>query len=352
MKRSLSLVLSLALSLSLLAPAFALEASPFSDVPVDHWAVEAIWQASQDGIIQGMGDGRFAPNNELTAAQFAAIVIRAFYWRELKDLGENTPRDTWYARYQKVAEDAGLMKDTGVEDWTAPMTRYQMAQMLYNIAVDQKFVLPGEDALKAVRDKIGDWSKVPKGYQTAVSAAYAMDLLSGVDAKGTFAGDQSLSRAQAAVIYSRLEEALAGIQGIVERTLEREERQLASTGPAYTFALPYSFDRYPGPGGTAYVARQSGTPHGGIVNMAYVYEDGRVLDISALLPSYFMYGTNYLSPSGVEFSGDGAKLFFVTPVREGTGAYTDHPYEKDWGPTLCTVDLVSGTMESMVPVQQ
>ena len=53
-KHILSAALALALSLSLAVPAFAEEEGPFDDVPLDHWAVEAIRQAKEEAIISGM----------------------------------------------------------------------------------------------------------------------------------------------------------------------------------------------------------------------------------------------------------------------------------------------------------
>ena len=143
-KRILSAALALALSLSLAVPAFAEEEGPFSDVPTTHWAIEAIRQAEEERIISGMGydpeAGRsyFAPDDQLTAAQFATIVTKAFYWRTINDVKQE---EGWSALYRKTAEQAGLMEGVGVEDWDAPMTRYQMAVMLYNIVVDKELAL-------------------------------------------------------------------------------------------------------------------------------------------------------------------------------------------------------------------
>ena len=81
-KHILSAALALALSLSLAVPAFAEEEGPFDDVPLDHWAVEAIRQAKEEAIISGMYYRNFAPDDRLTTAQFATIVTKAFYWRD------------------------------------------------------------------------------------------------------------------------------------------------------------------------------------------------------------------------------------------------------------------------------
>ena len=77
-KRILSAALALALSLSLAVPAFAEEESPFDDVPLDHWAIEAIRQAAEEYIVSGMDYQNFAPDAPLTSAQFVTIITRAF----------------------------------------------------------------------------------------------------------------------------------------------------------------------------------------------------------------------------------------------------------------------------------
>lgn len=345
MKRMITLALTLALTLSLAAPVFAEEQkSPFADVPLDHWAIEYIRQASQDQIIQGMGDGTFAPDDELTAAQFAAIVAEAFYWRDL----DRENNDPWYALYQEAVEDAGLMEGVGVEDWSAPMTRYQMAQMLYNIAVGQSlFVAPDEETLESAT--IGDWKQVPEQYQSAVLRTYLLGLLSGMDEKGTFAGDRSLTRAQAAVIYCRLEEALLALQGPMERVLEKEERSCSQNSFLSTI-----FTRHPGKLGTAYEINQGGTPHGSNHRLYYVALDGTKLNIQSLLPEGYIYGSFWsLDPREVQLDEAGEKLSFVTKVQEQIlnpelpGGFDA---SKSWGDTKIVINVVTGTTESMEPL--
>lgn len=356
-KRILSAALALALSLSLAVPAFAEEEGPFDDVPLDHWAVEAIRQAKEEAIISGMYYRNFAPDDRLTTAQFATIVTKAFYWRDFgRDPEESwiapgEGEEDWYVFYKEVAERAGLTEGTGIEDWNAPMTRYQMAVMLYNVVVDKELALPDKAVLEAV--EITDWDQVPEEFQEAVSTAYAMGLLSGME-DGSFAGDQTLTRAQAAVVFAKLDKAMEVKDGLLERALDKEERYYTR----YSF-LSYSFSRYPGELGTACVATQGGLPHGGQTSMVFIYQDGSVLNIDMLLPpGYRLSGIGgYLNPSKIRFNETGDKLTFVTPIEEGipskpgdgsTGIWAEY---KDWGPTLCTVDLISGTMESLEPVR-
>lgn len=54
----------------------AAEHAPFSDVK-GHWAEGEIAAAAQAGLVQGVGDGRFAPDAPVTREQLAALLYRA-----------------------------------------------------------------------------------------------------------------------------------------------------------------------------------------------------------------------------------------------------------------------------------
>ena len=51
-------------------------ATPFADVPADHWAYQAIQSLSADGLIDGYPDGSFNGDRPLTRYEMAAIVAR------------------------------------------------------------------------------------------------------------------------------------------------------------------------------------------------------------------------------------------------------------------------------------
>ena len=48
----------------------------FTDVPASHWAYDAISTASSFGWVNGIGNGQYAPNQHITRAQVAAILNR------------------------------------------------------------------------------------------------------------------------------------------------------------------------------------------------------------------------------------------------------------------------------------
>ena len=70
-----SLVLALGLALGVTASAYA--ANPFSDVPAGHWAYDSIDKLAAAGIIDGMGDGTFQGDRNMTRYEMAQIVAKA-----------------------------------------------------------------------------------------------------------------------------------------------------------------------------------------------------------------------------------------------------------------------------------
>ena len=59
----------------------------FSDVPSSHWSYGAVENAYNLGLIEGIGDNLFAPEDNVTAEQFSTMILRAseygeFDWKE------------------------------------------------------------------------------------------------------------------------------------------------------------------------------------------------------------------------------------------------------------------------------
>ena len=77
MKRLATLVLAAGFSLgSLLALGQAASATPFSDVPANHWAYQAIQSLAADGLVEGYPDGKFKGDRPLTRYEMAVLVAR------------------------------------------------------------------------------------------------------------------------------------------------------------------------------------------------------------------------------------------------------------------------------------
>ena len=207
--RILSAALAAALSLSLLTPATLAAEVSFEDVPDNHWAYEDIAAMSEQGVVKGVGDNRFEPGTSVAITQFATMLERSFYADDL----DNAPAgDYWWTGAMDVALAKGLLSDTTINGlfasvWDkdgveAPLTRYDMAQVMYNLLKAQGFEFPTETP------SIPDAASIPENYRDAVNAMYALGLLKGTDSTGNFNGTMTMDRAQACAVMRRLIEAI------------------------------------------------------------------------------------------------------------------------------------------------
>jgi hypothetical protein len=73
MKRYLPVVLSVLLVIALAVPAAA---GPFTDVPENHWAYEAVKQLAAYGLVIGFPDGEYKGNEPMTRYQLAMVIAR------------------------------------------------------------------------------------------------------------------------------------------------------------------------------------------------------------------------------------------------------------------------------------
>lgn len=159
-KRAFALLLVLTMVLGL--SAWASETSAYTDVPADAWYAEAVTTLLDKGIMNGVGNDRFAPEDTFTRASLATVLYRMA--GEPAATGEDSFTDTlpgvWYSDAVTWAARQGVIQGYGnglfgTED---PVTQEQMAIMLWRSAGAYK-IETGEtygasnydDAIYAVR---------------------------------------------------------------------------------------------------------------------------------------------------------------------------------------------------------
>ena len=227
MKKCISLFLALVLCLGLSISAQATGAT-FTDVPANHWAYSYVERAAENGWVNGVGNGQFGPEKQISYAEMFTMMVRV-YLPEEADGYQDYPSLIWhwYDPYALVAFDYsftdGLQFDYDVlrnEADKRVVTRYDLAQFLYNItdyfarageryrdghgtaAEWGNFYFPKYDAA-SVQAGIADWSSVPANYREAVTAVVGAGIITGVDGNGTFNGNGVMTRAQAATVMCR-----------------------------------------------------------------------------------------------------------------------------------------------------
>lgn len=104
----------------------------------DHWAEEYITTLVNAGVINGMGDGTFQPNAQVTRAQFVkmlATAVGAGNFGSLPALTfEDVPEGSWFTDYIKWACNLGVVSGRSSKQFSPDdqITREEMAKMLSN----------------------------------------------------------------------------------------------------------------------------------------------------------------------------------------------------------------------------
>ena len=76
MKKTMVAALAAAMTIGAASTTFA-AANPFSDVPRDHGAYDAVTQLAADGVVEGYGDGTYRGDRNITRYEMAQMVAKA-----------------------------------------------------------------------------------------------------------------------------------------------------------------------------------------------------------------------------------------------------------------------------------
>lgn len=172
----------------------------FKDISKAAWAREAINGLAQAGIVSGKSDTEFAPNDTVTRAEFAKMLMGvfglnagAYTTSSFNDVSTNA----WYFNSVETAYNLGII--TGVDNGKfapdALITRQDMAVMVVRAAKVCGVALPEVEAEIIFADEsvIADYAK------TSVSELQKANIINGVT-DTTFAPLENATRAQAAQI--------------------------------------------------------------------------------------------------------------------------------------------------------
>ena len=99
----------------------------FPDVKPSFWASSYINMAAKKSIIAGFADGKFKPNQTVTAGQAVTILMRGLGYKD-ENMG-----GVWPQGYMAEAKTCGLLKSTGVTSAYSALTRGQAAKLFLNL---------------------------------------------------------------------------------------------------------------------------------------------------------------------------------------------------------------------------
>lgn len=178
-KSASALILAVLMTCSVLTTG-SFAASPFSDVKENRWSYNYIITLYENGIINGKGDEKFAPSDNITRAEFVKILggiegINPDSYTSLQFSDVNCK--AWYAGYVAWAVRAGVTKGTSKTAFSpnARITRQDMAVMIYRYA-ESKFI-----TLTAVNKelKFDDNQDIASYAKTSVTAMQKAGIING-----------------------------------------------------------------------------------------------------------------------------------------------------------------------------
>lgn len=176
----------------------------FSDVPSTHWANSYVEKLASAGYINGTGDGLFSPSSNMTRADFVTILgrIAGVSADEYKGSSfSDVSAEMYYAPYVEWASQNGVVSGVGGGNFapTNNITRSQMAAIICRYADYAGITLAasGDNAPFTDDSSIESWAR------ESVYTARGAGIINGRD-NNIFDPQGNASRAEVCAVICRL----------------------------------------------------------------------------------------------------------------------------------------------------
>ncbi|MFC5471573.1 S-layer homology domain-containing protein [Cohnella suwonensis] len=188
-----------------------------------HWAEKAIQAWLEEGLVSGFPDGRFRPDGQVTRAELAAVINRAFHYSKAATVSfSDVPPAKWYALDAARAQEAGYMQGNGKGSFRpeASVTREEAAVILARL-------LKLDKASTAEAGKFADAKEMAAWSRGAISAVVKAGVMKGYDGN-LFKSGKPLTRAESVVLLDRVRKQ----SGESTNTLVLDINKAGTYGPA------------------------------------------------------------------------------------------------------------------------
>lgn len=177
----------------------------FTDITEEYkFAETAIYELAKKKIIDGMGEGLYAPEKEFTREQFCKIIVAAIGYelKEYEGAFSDISEDRWSAPYVQAAAESGLFmgnpegrfmpeKEISRQEMAVVAARAAVAKGLVEQAKVDKFVMEKSNYID--KEDVADWAG------NAVAWLEAQDVFVGI-AGENFEPIKNVNRAEAALV--------------------------------------------------------------------------------------------------------------------------------------------------------
>jgi len=219
--KNLTCIISFLLIFSFIIPLANAQSSKFADVEKSHWAKPYIEKMALKSVILGKGAGIFAPEDKVTRYESVIMLVRILGHtdissnKEIPDTFKGADKvPEWAQREIAVGVEEGIITGEDLVDFkgSEPAKRYE-------VAVFAVRALGLEEEAKNIKNidlDFKDISKIPLAYRSYVQIAVEKGIITGFEDE-TFRPMESISRAQAATLFSR-------VDSILNRLTSKEEK--------------------------------------------------------------------------------------------------------------------------------
>lgn len=185
-------------------PLYTTERAAFVDVTGREWYDRWVNLAYSTGMMEGTGNQKFAPRDELTVAQTLHLAA-CLESRAIQDDFhlQSVGGVHWYSSSVTYCEAVGIISygEYGKDDFNRAVTRAEMARIFSRTSAvrGMEIVNNPERVRVSIPDvKAGDYAA------EAIYGLYAKGVFTGKDSDGSFHPMENLTRAEAAAVIARI----------------------------------------------------------------------------------------------------------------------------------------------------
>lgn len=339
------------------------QAATFRDVPAGAWYADAVYDLSYRDILQGTSSTTFSPGEKLTRGAFALMMARTVLTAselaqyQYRDSFSDVPASHWANAAVNWASEAGVVQGVGGGRFQPdqPLSRQDMAVMVVNFANAMGRDMPGLVDSASFRDS----GQIAAYAKNSVAACQRSGVIDGYE-DGTYRPNGTATRAEAAALYSRfLENCPAGEFTILRKRVNSVPVRAVEFDPyTLTAGLALGGDRVKGAESPTSLVQRTGAKvavNAAFFNMNSYLPIGTLISEGRVLTSDNTYApakSAFVMDSVGNFSiknfstlhtatlhkGDGTTSVIKSIVvnRQPSGA-TDAArilFTRDWGATL------------------
>lgn len=173
----------------------------YNDVSTNDWFYDCVTELSGKGIISGLGNGAFAPNDNVTREQFLKMLLLAaeIDFEEAENTFTDVEDNAWYKLYVLSAKKLGIVNGISETQFGIGenITRQDMAVMISRTLKKIDRIIDAEETeMFADDEKVSDYAK------DAVTFMKSIGLIEGYN--NEYRPLDNLTRAEAAKVISEL----------------------------------------------------------------------------------------------------------------------------------------------------